>query len=143
MCPAAGRFTRYVNLYISARNPMLFKRRLQHEEICVLIVSPNVLDLPGVVITDGNAASDYTIFLPSPSGLKKVDKDLVFAEYWTDPDEFKQWEKKRVKCAEVLVPDKIDTTYIIGAYVSCSSSAQAVNYLEVGLSISINPNLFF
>ncbi len=133
----------YVNLYFTARNPMLFKRRPQHEELCVLIVSPNVLDLSDVVITDGNAASDYTLFLSSPSGLRKVDKDLVYAEYWTDPDEFKQWENKRVKCAEVLVPDKIDTTYIVGAYVSCNSSAQALNDLGVDLSIRINPHLFF
>lgn len=141
--PGGKSLHEYVNLYFTARNPMLFKRRTQHEELCVLIVSSAVLDLPDVVITDGNAASDYTIFLPSPSGLKKVDKELVYAEYWTDADTFKEWEKKRVKCAEVLVPDKVDTTYIIGGYASCSSSAQALNNLGVGLSIKINPHLFF
>lgn len=133
----------YVNLYISARNPMLFKRRSQHQELCVLIVSPDVLDIPGVVITDGNAASDYTIFLPSPSGLRKVDKDLVYAEYWTDPDTFRQWEKARVKCAEVLVPGKVEGRFVVGAYASCDFTAKRLNDMGTGLSITINRNLFF
>ena len=30
----------YVNLYICPRNPMLFKRKNSHEQICVLRVSP-------------------------------------------------------------------------------------------------------
>lgn len=133
----------YVNLYINARNPMLFKRRPQHDALCVLIVDPKVLDLPDVVITDGNAASDYTIFLPSPSGLRKVDKGIIDAEYWTDTDTIKEWEKKRVKCAEVLVPDKVETTFIFGAYVSCSSSAQRLKDSGFDLSIKINSYLFF
>lgn len=133
----------YVNLYISARNPMLFKRRPQHQELCVLIVSPDVLDLPGVVITDGNAASGYTIFLPSPSGLRKVDKDLVYAEYWTASDIYRRWEKTRVKCAEVLVPGKVETRFVIGAYASCDATTGRLNGLETGLSVTTNKNLFF
>src|SRR6185437_7286091 len=41
----------YVNLYICPRNPMLFKRKDEHEELCVLRVSTNVLDLPNAVVT--------------------------------------------------------------------------------------------
>ena len=70
----------YVNLYICARNPMMYKRAAQHKSLCVLRVSPEVLDLPGVVIADGNAASAYTGFWPSELGFEKIDLDLVFAE---------------------------------------------------------------
>ena len=53
----------YANLYLCARNPMLYKRRESHGTLCVLRVSTDVLDLPGVVLTGGNAASDYTAFM--------------------------------------------------------------------------------
>jgi len=45
--PGAGRkLHEYANLYLCGRNPMLYKRR--HDAICVLAVSTDVLDLPGV-----------------------------------------------------------------------------------------------
>ena len=64
----------YVNLYICARNPMLYKLRSKHAELCVLRINTDVLDLPGVVITDGNASSDYASFRAAPQGLKIVDQ---------------------------------------------------------------------
>jgi len=70
----------YVNLYICARNPMLYKLRSKHAELCVLRINTDVLDLPGVVITDGNASSDYALSRAAPQGLKIVDHALTFAE---------------------------------------------------------------
>lgn len=46
----------YANLYFHARNPMMYKRKENHMVLCILVVSTDVLDLPGVVITDCNAA---------------------------------------------------------------------------------------
>ena len=126
---------------------MLYKRKDLHRELCVLQVSTDVLDLPGVVIADGNAASEYTAFWPSPAGLARVDKGLVFAEYWTDEDQIQEWHKKRVKCAEVLVPDRVVPQFIIGAYVSCSEAQNALqNVVETNnlrLNITLNAHLFF
>ena len=62
------RLHEYANLYICARNPMLYLRR--HQEICVLAVSPDVLDLPDVIVTDQNAGGDYVSFRPAPDGLR-------------------------------------------------------------------------
>lgn len=87
----------YANLYLCARNPMMSKRRGMHMEICVLRINTDVLDLEGVVISDGNAASKYTAFWASPSGLARVDRDRVFAEYWTDPDQITYWRKASAK----------------------------------------------
>lgn len=141
--PGGGRIHDYANVYFTARNPMLFKLSERHTKLCVLRVSADILDFEGAVIADGNAASQYTAFWPSPSGLKKVDADLVFAEYWTDEDQFMQWHKKRTKCAEVLVPDKIDPRHILGAYVSCEEVRQALQAASPELEITVNPNLFF
>lgn len=45
----------YANVYICAKNPMLFKRKDAHAEICVLRMNTAILDGKGVIITDRNA----------------------------------------------------------------------------------------
>lgn len=69
----------YANLYFNARNAMMYRRFDRHAEICVVQVSPEILDLPDVVLTDCNAASGWCKFLPSPNGLNDIDGNLVFA----------------------------------------------------------------
>lgn len=53
MVPGGRPLHEYVNLYFCARNPMLFRIKDLHLELCVLQIDTNVLDLPGVVITGG------------------------------------------------------------------------------------------
>jgi hypothetical protein len=133
----------YVNLYFHARNPMLYKLKDLHAELCVLKIDKAVLNLLNVVITDRNASCDFAKFAPSPSGLSGVNTSLVFAEFWTDLDPIKKDYKKSVKCAEVLVPNKVDVCYIIGAYVSCNEAKSALEKITPNLNIIINPYLFF
>ncbi len=133
----------YVNLYISARNPMLYLRRGHHESLCVLQIGTEVLDLDGVVIADRNASSDYCLFGPAPSGLANVNSELVFVEYWTDPDPIQAYRRKSVKCAEVLVPDGVPAEYIRGAYVSCDAGRDQLSALAPDLVATINGHLFF
>ena len=75
--PGGRKLHEYVNLYICARNPMMYKykRQTQHQGLCVLRISTNVLDLPGVVISDKNASSDYSIFKAAPGGLSIVNQE--------------------------------------------------------------------
>jgi len=141
--PGGRALHEYVNLYFCARNPMLFKRKDQHAELCVIRVSTAVLDLPDVVITDQNAASAYALFSPAPDGLKYVDRDLVFAEYWTHGDPIEQYRHRSIKCAEVLVPDSVPPSYILGAYVSGSTAQAAIEALGLDMSVTLSPHLFF
>jgi hypothetical protein len=141
--PGAKPLHEYVNLYICARNPMMYLRRSQHEALCVLQITPAVLTLPGVVIADGNAASGPTAFWQSPSGLSKVDKDTVFAEWWNNPDQFVLWENRRVKCAEVLVPAKVESRFIAGAYVSCAAVESELITHAPEIQITVDPHMFF
>jgi len=130
----------YANLYIYARNPMLFLGKGQHETLCVLRVSTDVLDLGGVVVTSGNASSGYIRF----GGVEVVDEALTFAEYWTDTDdEIERWKKKRAKCAEVLVPDVVDPRYVVGAYVSGDVAMATFTATGVALTATIDSHLFF
>lgn len=92
----------YVNMYICPRNPMLFKRKDIHAQICVMRVSADVIDLPNVVITNSNAGGKYVRFSPAPSGLAIVDGERTFARSWKHPnDERDEWRHKSQKCAEV------------------------------------------
>lgn len=143
--PGGRRLHDYTNLYFDARNPMMSACRENHEKLCVLRISHEVLDLADVVVADRNASTNYVRFAPAPEGLAIVDKDLVFAEWWTHPDydQFESSRRKAVKCAEVLVPDKIDLKYVLGAYVSCVRSQLALLPVIGGLKTDINAHLFF
>jgi hypothetical protein len=143
MVPGGRPLHDYANLYICARNPMLFKRKGQHANLCVLRIDPAVLDLPGVVISDSNAASEYVRFAAAPSGLTIVDRELTFAEYWTDGDSIQKWRKAARKCAEVLVPERVEVRYVMGAYVSCQDSLALFDALASGVTATVNAHLFF
>ena len=141
--PGGRKLHDYANLYVCARNPMLYKRQGQHLDLCVLQVSTDVLDLPGVVVTDANASSDYVRFAAAPRGLSIVVREATYAEYWTDPNPIVQWQKKSAKCAEVLVPDRIDPQFVMGAYVSCQPPMDRLKGQGIGIGVSINAHIFF
>jgi hypothetical protein len=133
----------YVNLYINARNPMLYLRTGEHDRLVVLRVSTAVLDLPGVVVTDRNAARNWARFEPAPDGLSIVDQDLTFATYWTHPDQVEQYNHAGAMCAEVLVPDRIDVRYIVGAYANRNEVVGRAQKLLGSIPVSLNSKMFF
>lgn len=139
--PGGRALHEYANLYFHARNPMMAKRRERHAELCVVRVSTDVLDLPGVVITSQNASSTYAAFRPSPDGLGILDYELVFARDWRDPNQIAYWRKKSIKCAEVLVPDRVPPEYITGVYCSGLIGHDAVQAI-CDLTVIRDPDLF-
>ena len=134
----------YANLYFCARNPMLFKRKEKRDNLCVLRISKKILNKPEVVVSDRNASAyDYVKFYESPKGLHHIDFDLVFAEYWTDPNKFEYWRKKSIKCAEVLVPSCIESEYIEGAYVANETAKVNLENKRFSKPIALNGRMFF
>jgi ssDNA thymidine ADP-ribosyltransferase, DarT len=134
----------YACLYICGRNVMLFKRKAEHRRICVVRVRPEVIDLPNAVVTNGNASSDYVRFAAAPAGLRIVDRELTFAERWTDEDPVEYFKKKFAKCAEVLIPDRIDPRYLTGFYVSSEHPRDLLTEeIDDELEIEMSPHLFF
>ncbi|MBO0792965.1 MAG: DUF4433 domain-containing protein [Ktedonobacteraceae bacterium] len=134
----------YANIYICARNPMLFKRKDAHIELCVLKINTTVLDLDGVIVTDRNAAANIARFRPVATGFALLDREQVFADDWRHPgDELEYYKHRSIKCAEVLVPNRIPPAYIIGAYVSCMQSQTELAGIAPNLQITIDPHLFF
>ncbi len=142
--PNARPLHEYVNLYFDAHNPMLSRCRQYNDVICVLRIDAQVLDVPGVIITDRNAAKDYVRFYSVADGIHALDKDMVFARFWLNPaDPFDERERKAIKCAEVLVPDSVDQEFLIGAYVGNGRALRAFEVLGTRLPVVINGAMFF
>ncbi len=139
--PGARRLHEYANLYVHARNPMMYVR--QHQPICVVRIDTAVIDLPGVVVADGNAASDWTAFRPGPPGFDALDAGMVLAEYWTDQDYYLGLEKKRSRCAEVLVPDRVDPGMILGVAVRTAAVRTELMSELPGIVVVVDSHLFF
>jgi len=140
----------YANLYISARNAMLYKvlglpesPPPSHITVGVLSVNTKVLDLPSVVITDRNAAASLSLFLPSPSGLEKLDKAMIFARYWTDEDPIVEMNKRESMMAEVLIPDQVNPSFIEGLHVCCEEAKLAASGMGLGIPVKVSRHLFF
>lgn len=138
-----------VNFYFNAKNPMLFKRKEQHESLCVLRIKPEVLDIPGVIVTDRNAAVNEVNFSTVQDGLPKLNLEFIKQEFWTSqtasPEENK--ERGQFRCAEVLIPNqKLHPSYIGGAYVSGVKADTAFRAVFGGappVSVTIAPRFFF
>ena len=142
--PGAGHLHDYANLYLDAHNPMLSKVRRHNDVICVVRVDAGVLDLPGAIIADCNASSDYVRFYPVAAGLAAIDKDVLFARYWTHPDDqYAEMKHKSFKCAEVLIPDKVEPRCILAAYVANQSAITAFGELGTVLTVSMRSDIFF
>ncbi len=139
--PNGMKLHQYANLYFDARNPMMYKRR--HEDICVLKVSPRILDLENVVIADRNASSDYVGFHEPLMILDRLDYPMIYAKSWMDGNYYLQLKKKSVKCAEVLVPEKVPPQYIIGAAVKSQEDKERLEAMGFEKKIYIEPDLFF
>lgn len=132
----------YANLYFDARNPMMYKRRDQVDQLCVLSITTTILQVDDVVVADQNASSDYVRFY-SPDGIGNLNLDLVYADDWRHTNQIDYWRHKSAKCAEVLVPSEVPAGYIQKAYVASNVAASAV--LQSGFSrpVEFMPRLFF
>src|SRR3989442_12234573 len=142
--PVARLLHEYANLYFDAHNPMLSKCRGRNAEICVLHVDPAVLDQAGVIVTDRNAASGWVSFWPVASGLNIISRERVYARYWTHWDDpYDEISHKSEKCAEVLVPDRVEVHFIAGAYVANQVALVEFQRLNSQLPARIRSDMFF
>ncbi|GFG53483.1 hypothetical protein CQY20_22015 [Mycolicibacterium agri] len=133
----------YVNLYFDARNAMMYRRRNVRSTIAVLRVSSAVLDMPGVVLSDGNAASGATQFLPCPAGLAALNQERVYTDDWDHSDPWIKQEQKRQRCAEVLVPDRVGPEHFIGCYVCTNQVVANCATVAAELAVEVNAHVFF
>lgn len=142
--PGARRLHEYANLYFDAHNAMLSRVRGHNSTICVLRVDPGVLDLPGVIVTDRNAASSWVSFLPVEDGLRAIDRERLFARSWKHPEDmYDEMNHKSEKCSEVLVPNRVDAQFVFGAYVANQAASAAFQALGTRLPVRLRSDMFF
>ena len=142
--PGARRLHEYANLYFDAHNAMLSKRRRYNSTICVLQVDSGALDLAGVIVTDRNAASSWVSFMTVQEGLAAIDRDRLFARSWKHPDDmYDEMNHKSEKCAEILVPDRVESRFVLGAYVANQTALTVFQVLGTGLPVRIRGDMFF
>jgi hypothetical protein len=140
--PGALKLHQYANLYFHARNPMLYKRKESAATLCVLRVSTEIRHIEGVVMTDRNASSNYVRFLhPTQEGL--LDYDAIFATDWRHPNQFEYFARKSKKCAEILVPHRIEPRFLIGAYAVDEIVAARLKAAGFGPPVTVDPVMFF
>ena len=141
--PNGGKLHSYANMYFSCRNPMMYKRKDNAENLCILAISTEVLNIDGCVLSDQNSSTDLVKFYTPEDGLNHINFDLVFAQYWNVGDYYEQRKRKAIKCAEILVPDFVPYDYIIGAFVINKESEQKLLDFGFNKIIAINATPFF
>ena len=67
----------------------------------------------------------------------------MFARYWNAQDPFEKMERRAQRCAEVLVPDRIPTEYLMGVYVSNEKTKKRVEQEVAGIDARVEPDRFF
>lgn len=133
----------YANLYFTHHNPMMYKRKDQADELCILAIDSKIMNVPGCILTDQNAASSVARFYSPEEGLREINFDKVFAKYWTSSDYYEEKNNKRIKCAEVLIPDKIPFGFVCGAYVASIHVKSALEDMGFSKPIIVNKKKFY
>jgi hypothetical protein len=131
----------FANLYFQPRNPMLYRvlSEKPFKEIAILGIRRDILNSKGVILTDGNAASNPTNFYTSEKKkelLKQISED-IYREWWTDTD----GSKRRIM-AECLYPEKISPEYIESIYVASPEMAKSLK-ANIAKPIFPEPQFFF
>ena len=141
--PQGGPLHSYANAYFDPRNPMMYKRQNMADSLCVLAISASVLDFAGTIISDGNAASQYSRFYSPDEGIQKLDFSKIYGEWWLHGDPYEQLKRKRIKCAEILVPNVIAYEYINGAVVVDERAQYELESRGFQKKIVVQPKIFF
>jgi len=138
------------NLYFDARNPMMFVRKKESQNICVLEVSDKILKIDGVVLSDRNAsADDRWVQYLAPKDINELNFSKIYAQYWITQGHSNRCVcgechgKRSIKSAEVLVPNCVPFKYIIKAHVVNDKAKINLEDKGFNLEISITPNMFF
>ncbi|MBI4648007.1 MAG: DUF4433 domain-containing protein [Bacteroidia bacterium] len=134
----------YANLYLQARNPMLYRVLCEKDasEIAVIGIDRSVMTIPCSFFSAGNAASNLSAIIPirdSGNAFKEV-KNSIDRQWWKEED-----GSKRKIMAECLIPNQIPPDYLRTIYVSDDSNAEKLKQLTIGNKILIipEPQLFF
>jgi len=133
----------YANLFFQPRNPMLYRviSERNKDELVILALRPQLLDLPGVLVSTGNAASLLSEVLPAQEGLARLGeiRPILKSDWWREED-----GSKRKIMAECLVPGAISPEHIHSIYVASEKAvAELRAQIPTRMEIVREPHMFF
>jgi hypothetical protein len=133
----------FANLYFNPRNAMLAAVHAANPSVVVLVVSPDVLDLPGVVVFDGNAAVGSSTWWTAAEGLAQIDLDSVRSRYRRNDAGEVDRELRRVTQAEVLVPQRVPPRFIAGVRAPSEAVLERAGLLVGHWPGEVDRDMFF
>jgi hypothetical protein len=120
-----------VPLYFNIKNPMTYTFS-NKSNLVIFKIEKKVMLFPGVIFSDGNAAAISSKYYTSLQDLNKLNWECINGTFWNDYN-----DGKRIRCAEVLVPNKISTKHIQEIFVYDSSTYNNLMKLLSGKNIPI------
>lgn len=136
----------HVPFYFNPRNTMLYKRREHQNKIVILGVDPMLIVQEGAYFSNGNVASRITKTYNDISMLRKLPWQIINSSSWNYEDPYKKAKYKRIMCAEVLVPERVDIQSILRIF--CRQPSQISNIQQcipdsVNIPVETRSSLYF
>jgi hypothetical protein len=76
--------------------------------------------------------------------LSVINAERVFARYWLHPNDlYDEMSHRSEKCAEVLIPNRVDAQFIVGAFVANQTAFLAFQRLNSQLPVNVHNDMFF
>ena len=134
----------YVPLYFNPRNAMLYRnQKIFGDSVIVLAFNKDLLLFENSIFTNGNAASNSTLYSNDINYLSQMEWDKIWSRSWNgfEDEETIKWSMM----AEVLIYKKIEITKLVAIYCSSEKAKQHVdnNYQLGNVDVSINKYIFF
>ena len=136
----------YVPLYFNPRNAMLYKTQMEFgDEIIILGFKSDTILLENSLFTNGNAASNHTLYSNDIRELEHEDWnwDRIWSSSWHgQPDEKNiMWSMM----AEVLIYKKIELNQLQEIYCSSYYMKRYIkrHYALINIDVNVNRQIFF
>ncbi len=100
----------YVPFFLTYKAPMVSAKRTANNDLVYLQINLDIFaQIPGCILSDGNAANTETKFVKfdTTEALKILDLDVLYKLTYKDDE-----ERKRKKAAELLVPCEVPVSEI-------------------------------
>ncbi|TVU53409.1 MAG: DUF4433 domain-containing protein [Arthrospira sp. PLM2.Bin9] len=136
----------YVPFYFNPRNTMLYKRLDLQNQIVMLAIDPMLILEEGTWFSDGNVAAGATNVYNDIAMLEQLPWQIIKAPSWNYEDPERKQKCKRIMCAEVLVPDRVNVQSILKIFCRSQMQISAVRQLipdGVNISVEVKSSLYF
>lgn len=136
----------YVPLYFNPRNAMLYRNKIKFgDAIVILAFKSDTILLENSFFTNGNVASDHTLYSNDIRELEHEDWNWgrIWSRSWHEQPDAE--EIKWSMMAEVLIYEKIEINQLQEIYCSSNNAKQYIeeNYNLNNIDINVNTRVFF